>query len=76
MTIYQFTKYDITTDENRKSRRWATREAIEWLGGSPLEDTAIEVDASMVGGEIAGMTQRGFNPSPMADVQRIVRPFS
>jgi len=29
ITVYRFIKYDISSDENRKSRRWATRQAIE-----------------------------------------------
>ncbi len=70
--IYQFAVYDVTTDGMRKSRRWATREAIEWLRGDALEHTATEVDASVVGLEIAGMTERGFNPHKHTGFQRQV----
>jgi len=62
VTVYQFRLYDISNDENRQSRRWATREAIERIGGEVLEDTATEVDPSAVGGEIDGMTERNFDP--------------
>jgi hypothetical protein len=65
VTIFQFTLYDICSDEIRKSRRWATREVIEALGGEVLEETAIVVDASVVAlgaSSIGGMTRRGFNP--------------
>jgi hypothetical protein len=54
--------YDVANDEMRKSRRWATRERIEWLGGEILEDTGVEVDSSLVGSEVEGMTARGFSP--------------
>lgn len=66
VTVYQFTKYDINIDENIKSRRWATREAITRVGGEVLEDTAMEVDDSVLGKEIDGMTDRNFNPYPRA----------
>jgi len=33
ITVYRFTKYDITTDQYQQSRRWATREAIERICG-------------------------------------------
>jgi TRAP-type mannitol/chloroaromatic compound transport system permease large subunit len=65
VTIYQFTLYDIGSDEFRKSRRWATREVIEAIGGQLLEGTATVVDASAVAlgaSSIIGMTRRGYNP--------------
>jgi hypothetical protein len=43
VTVYQFTKYDIATDQSVKSRRWATREAIEEIGATVLESTAVLV---------------------------------
>jgi hypothetical protein len=58
ITVYQFTKYDITNDENCRSRRWGTREAIERIGGEVLENTATEVDPAVLGREIDGMTER------------------
>ena len=33
VTIYQWAEYDIRDDASQKSRRWVTREAIEWAGG-------------------------------------------
>jgi hypothetical protein len=72
ITIYQFTIYDVANDECRKSRRWATREAIEWLRGTVLEDTATQVDSSVVGAEIAGMTARGFEPRRRTGFQQQV----
>jgi hypothetical protein len=62
VTVYRFTKYDISVDNNTKSRRWATREAIERVGGEVLEDTATEVDPVFLGDEIDGMTERNFDP--------------
>jgi hypothetical protein len=62
VTIYQFTLYDITTDGTRKSMRWGTREAIARLGGELLEETAVQVDDGVLGEEVPGLTERGFNP--------------
>ena len=59
---YRFCKYDITTDQHQRSNRWATREAIERVHGDVLEDTATEVDSSVLGGEIDGTSARGFDP--------------
>lgn len=61
-TVYQFIKYDMASDNIVKSRRWGTREGIEWLQGTVLEGTATEVDESLVGHEIEGLTDIGFNP--------------
>lgn len=49
--VYYFTKYDITKDENIRSKRPATREVIERIGGTVLEDTAQEVDLSQLDGD-------------------------
>jgi hypothetical protein len=43
VTVYQFTIYDIRSDEPVKSRRWGTRASIDSLRGAPFEDTAKEV---------------------------------
>jgi hypothetical protein len=60
--VYQFTVYDITNDEQRRSRRWATREAIKRVCGQVLEDTEVEVDPSVLGRDEEGMTERNFDP--------------
>jgi len=52
----------MSNDEMRKSRRWATRDRIEWLHGQVLEETAVEVDSFLVGRDIEGMTARNFDP--------------
>jgi hypothetical protein len=69
ITVYRFRKYDITNDENRQSHRWATREAVERIGGEVLQDTATEVDPSALGKEIDGMTERNFDPHPRTGFQ-------
>jgi hypothetical protein len=69
VNIYRFTVYDITTDENRRSHRWGTREGIKAAHGVAVEDMATEVDASFVGEEIAGLTARGFDPHPRTGFQ-------
>jgi hypothetical protein len=71
--IYRFTKYNIDSDEVMRSRRWATREAIGRIHGTVLEDTAVEVDESVLGTEIEGMTVRDFNPKPRGEFQTQIK---
>lgn len=72
VTIYQFRLYDIQNDGMQKSRRWATREAIESVHGEALEGTATEVDAALVNTDIQGMTERCFDPHKRTGFQRVV----
>jgi hypothetical protein len=72
VTVYQFTVYDIASDNNRKSRRWATREAVALAGGCVLEETDTEIDESLLGSEIEGMSARDFDPRPHTGFQRQV----
>ena len=62
VTVYQFTLYDITTDMQRKSRRWATQEAIERIGGEILDHTATVAETTALDPAIPGMTHMGFDP--------------
>jgi hypothetical protein len=55
------------------SRRWATRERIDWLHGEVLEHTAVEVDAQLIGGEIEGMSTINFDPRALVGFQRQAR---
>ena len=71
--VYQFTVYDITNDEQRRSRRWGTREAIKRVCGQVLEDTEVEVDSSVLGRDEEGMSERNFDPHPRTSVQQQVR---
>lgn len=73
VTIYQFEVYRIDSDEVIKSRRWGTREAIiEIAHGQVLEESAIEVDESVVASDIHGFTVRDFNPRPRSGFQTSV----
>lgn len=72
--VYRFRLYDISRDDQVTSRRWGTREAIVRLGGEVLEDTAIEVESSVLGSEIGGLSERGFDPRPRTGVQTQVYP--
>jgi hypothetical protein len=73
VTIYQFEVYRIDSDEVMKSRRWGTREAIiEIAHGRVLEESAIEVDESVVASDIHGFTVRDFNPQPCSGFQTSV----
>jgi len=70
ITIYQFRLYDIAHDENLKSRRWATLDAIKNIHAEVLKDTATEVDAPVVATDHAGMTVVDFNPHPRSGFQK------
>ena len=72
VTVYQFTLYDITTDKIRKSRRWATYDAIERLGGDALLKTATEVEASSLDPDTPGMTHLDFDLRGRSGPQRTV----
>jgi hypothetical protein len=67
--VYQFTKYDIATDDNVKSHRWGTREAIQEIGATILESTAVEIDESFLGRQMTGLSDIGFNPTPRREFQ-------
>jgi hypothetical protein len=74
VTVYQWEKYDVKNDAMVKSRRWATREAVEWAHGVVIERTAVDIEESTLSQEISGMTARGFNPhASKVDVQVQVR---
>jgi hypothetical protein len=73
ITIYRFRLYDVQNDGMTTSRRWGTREAIEQIvHGEVLENTAVEVDAGAVNSEIAGLTERDFDPHRRTGFQRQV----
>lgn len=44
--VYEFTKYDIMSDKQLVPKRRGTREAIQRLGGVPIEGSATTVDES------------------------------
>lgn len=67
--IHRFRLYDINTDSYRLSRRWATRDVIELLGGQIIASPAVEVDAAIVASDIEGMTIAGYDPF-VADIGR------
>jgi hypothetical protein len=72
VTVYQFTNYDMASDNVIKSRRWGTREAIEFIKANILEDTAVEVDDAVLGRQVAGLSEIGFNPHATKGFQRQV----
>lgn len=46
----------------RRSRRWATQEAAKKIGRRIVDNnTAVELDVSVVGREVPGMTEIGFD---------------
>jgi hypothetical protein len=62
VTVYQFTIYNVQSDERCLSRRWGTKAGIAAVCGTPIESTATDVDASFVGQEEFDLTVRDFNP--------------
>ena len=58
--VYRFHTWDIANDCFQQSRRWATKEAIERVGGE-IKSEGVEVDDSLLGQEVEGMTARGFD---------------
>jgi hypothetical protein len=60
--IHRFSLYDINSDSFRVSRRWATRDVIERLGGELIETPVVEVDASVLSSDIEGMTPPDYTP--------------
>lgn len=65
VTVYQFTNYDIASDNVIKSRRWGTREAIEFIKANVLEDTAVEVDDLVLGRQVSGLSEIGLILMPL-----------
>jgi hypothetical protein len=62
VTVYRWRKYDIVMDENQKSRRWATLDAIERAGGEPVDYVGCEIDEAELDPSTPGMTPRGWTP--------------
>ncbi len=61
LRVYRWHLYDGASDEMRVSRRLATPEGIERVGGEIYPgDPGVEVDASDVGAEVEGMTVRNY----------------
>jgi hypothetical protein len=73
VAVYRFKSYDIANDEIKTSRRWATKAAIEEVGGQPLLESAAEVDSSILGAEVVGMTERDWWPSTPGGFQKTVK---
>lgn len=68
--IHRFRLYDINSDSYRLSRRWATRDVIETIGGDIVPGHVAEVDAAVVSSDIAGMTALDFDPGTAAVLRR------
>jgi hypothetical protein len=64
--VFRFQTWDVSNDCYKLSRRLATREAIARIGGEPLGE-GINIDASLLGTEIQGMTDRDFDPRPRSN---------
>ena len=64
ITVYRFRMYDIRADNWTVSKRMGTRDAIDAVRGSVLEDTAVDVDEEAIDSDIPGLTETGFNPKP------------
>ena len=73
LLVYQFTMYDIRSDNYTTSRRWGTPAGIKCVGGVLLPDTAVHVDESILGREIAGLSEIGFDPHATQGFPRQVK---
>lgn len=73
--VYRFQTWDIVNDRFQVSQRWSTKESIERVRGEIISD-GVEIADSFLGGEVDGMTARGFdarNP-PQSGFQKSVAP--
>ncbi|GAB2886056.1 hypothetical protein GCM10027093_21400 [Paraburkholderia jirisanensis] len=70
--IYRFKRYDFVSDEYQTSRRWATEDAIKRVCGEPVGQP-IEIDDSLLGREVDGMTERNFNPDASSGFPQMVK---
>jgi hypothetical protein len=72
VTVYKVKLYNVATDNSLISRRMATVEGAESMGGHILKDTAVEIDSSQLeSGE--QWTSRGFDPHANVGFQTAVR---
>lgn len=72
--VFRFRSWDIANDCFQESRRWATKEAIQRVMGEAVGG-GVEVEERLLGGEVDGMTARGFDPQhpPSSNFQTHVR---
>ncbi|WP_395065541.1 hypothetical protein [Paraburkholderia silvatlantica] len=49
-TVYRYKWYDVSTDSNKVRPMRGTREAIDRISGDIIEESAEEVDASLLDG--------------------------
>jgi hypothetical protein len=63
VTVYEIQLYDVANDAPKISRRWATREGAQIMGGMVLEHTAVQIDETELenGNQ---WTALGFEPKP------------
>ena len=61
ITVFKVGLYDAINDARKISRRMATREGAEMMGGWVIEESAVEIESSQLeAGE--QWTPRDFNP--------------
>jgi hypothetical protein len=63
VTVHRFKIYDISNDEWKVSRRWATQEGIDRVCGERIDGTATEIDSELVDSEVPGMTAKNYDPN-------------
>lgn len=49
VTVYYFTAFDTQSGERKRSERRASTDAIKAAKGTPIAETALEVDISQIG---------------------------
>ena len=50
VTVYRYKSYDVSTDKNNVRPLRATRAAIEEIRGEIIEDSAEEIESSLLDG--------------------------
>jgi len=63
IAVHRFQVWDSISDTMKTSTRYATIDAIKNTAhGVPVSGTEILIEASELGGDVEGMTAKGYNP--------------
>jgi hypothetical protein len=69
ITVYEWSRYELTHDQMTRSRRLGTLEAIERVCGEPDMTRHFEIDEADLDPTAAGMTPRDYKPRGLAEFQ-------
>ena len=71
--VHRWHKWENAYGDMIESRRFATQQAIDAVGGQPIPNTMIEVDETEIGTEQAGMTVCDYRPKRAPGFQQAVK---